>query len=333
MEAIKVILPAEISELALKVPESKQIEVKTILDSIFSGTEAWDKQVDAIEVKDINDKMSIQLADTARKNAKTARIDAEKIFDNKRNEVQTRMQDDKLEDALWLKSKQIMQLKLRHIEEKAKYKAEFVKRYEAEQLNLKVDERLSKVQKFNPDVLRSDIETLNDVVFDSYLSGLEKTYNDRIEAEKKAENERIEKEKVRIEEDKRIRAENEKLKKEADENERLAKIERERIQKEREAERKKQAEILAKQKEEKERIEKELRDKEKSEEEAKKEALAKDNAARLAPDKDKLIQLALTIKNIELPELKSSESKEILANIKILINKTVNYIQEKSNSL
>ena len=78
-------LPDELKELSLKVPESKQKEVKKVLNDIFSGTADWEAQIDSIEIKDINDTMSIQLADTARKNAKTARLGSEKIFDESFN--------------------------------------------------------------------------------------------------------------------------------------------------------------------------------------------------------------------------------------------------------
>lgn len=184
-------LPDELSELALKVPESKQDEVKKVLNDIFNGTANWEKQVDLIEVKDINDNMSIQLADAARKNAKTARLNGEKIFDKKRSEVQLRMMDDKLEDALWLKSKQIMQLQFKHIEEKAKFKSEFVKRHEAEQLQLRNDLRYQKVLNYIPDEEISSLEIaqMSDGVFEVYLSGIEKVYKDKIEAEKKAKEE------------------------------------------------------------------------------------------------------------------------------------------------
>ena len=66
-----IVLPNEVNELATKVSANKQEEVQTVLQQIFTGTADWEKQVDSIEVKDINDKMSIELAETARKNALT----------------------------------------------------------------------------------------------------------------------------------------------------------------------------------------------------------------------------------------------------------------------
>lgn len=71
-------------------------------------------------------------------------------------------------------------------------------------------------------------------VWDAYYNAKVKAFNDRIEAEKKAEADRIEKEKAEAEERARIKAENEKLKAEAEEREKL--LLKERKQREAEAE-------------------------------------------------------------------------------------------------
>lgn len=353
MENELVLLPNEVKELALKVSEEKQQEVQTVLTQIFQGTADWEKQVDAIEVKDINDSMSIQMADAARKNAKTARLSAEKIFDAKRSEVQERMQDDKLEDALWLKSKQIMQLKFKHIEEKAEFKANFIKRHEAEQLQLRTELRYQKVLKFIPDEQISSIElsSISDEMFNLMLSGLEKEYNDRIAAEKKAELERIEAENKRIAEEKRIREENEKLKKEAEEKEKQRLIEIEKDRKEHEAnmraahaEREKQAKenaiIQAELNAEKQAKERELqllKDAEQKEKQRlldiEQKRIKEEKAAQLAPDKDKLLLLAKSIINLPLPVLSDKKAIKILDEVTQLLFKVDGYIKEKVSEL
>ena len=128
MEKQIITLPQEVSELAVKVSAKKQAEVQNVLQQIFTGTDGWEKLIDAIEVKDINDKISIELAEVALKNSKQARLTAEKIFDVKRQEVQRLKAEFDLEDKLWLKAKQVMQIKFKAIEEKAEWKANFVKR-------------------------------------------------------------------------------------------------------------------------------------------------------------------------------------------------------------
>jgi hypothetical protein len=188
-------LPTEVNELAVKVSANKQAEVQTILHQIFTGTDDWEKQVDAIEVKDINDKMSIQLAEVARKNSKQARLNAEKIFDAKREEVQNLKAEFDLEDKLWLKAKQVMQIKFKAIEEKAEWKANFVKRFEAEQKELRTQKRINEVSKY-AEINRIEFENMSDESFESFANGLKSTYEAKIESERKAEEERLENERI-----------------------------------------------------------------------------------------------------------------------------------------
>jgi hypothetical protein len=261
MEVQIITLPTEVNELAVKVSANKQAEVQTVLQQIFTGTDDWEKQVDAIEVKDINDKMSIELAEVARKNSKQARLSAEKIFDAKRKEVQNLKAEFDLEDKLWLKAKQVMQIKFKAIEEKAEWKANFVKRFEAEQKELRTQKRINEVLKY-AEINRIEFEAMSDESFDSFLNGLKSTYEAKIEAERKAEEERIAKEKADAEAREQQRLENERLKAEAEKREKE-------IESERKANEQKLAEERAKAKAEADRIEAENKAKLKAEQEAK----------------------------------------------------------------
>ena len=220
-----IILPAEVNELAVQVSANKQAEVSAVLQQIFAGTDDWEKQVDAIKVKDVNDKMSIELAEVARKNSKTARLNAEKIFDAKREEVQNLKAEFDLEDKLWLKAKQIMQLKFKAIEEKAAWKADFVKRYEAQQKELTTQARIAQVEKY-AEVNRVEFENMSDESFDSFLSGLKATHEAKTAEAKRIEDERIAKEKADAEARELQRLENERLKAEAEKREKEIEAER-----------------------------------------------------------------------------------------------------------
>lgn len=294
MELQIIELPIEVNELASKVSLSKQDEVKTILNQIFTGTDDWEKQVDAIEVKDINDKMSISLAEAARKNSKQARLSAEKIFDAKREEVQMLKAEFDIEDKLWLKAKQIAQIKFKAIEDKAEYKANFVKRFEAEQKELRTQKRINDVSKY-AEINRIEFENMSDSSFDSFLGGLKSTYEAKIEAELKAEKERIERERLEAERIEKQRIENEILKKEA-----------ERREKEIEAERKANAEKLeierAKAKAESDRIEAENKAMLKIEQDAKLKL-----EAELKEKKDAEIKAEQERKELELKAQKEAE--------------------------
>ena len=139
------------------------------------------------------------------------------------------------------------------------------------------NKRVAQINQYVETVDNLNFGDMQDDLFEAYLSAKKQAYNERIEAEKKAEAERIAKEKAEAEERERIRIENEKLKKEAEEREKKmeserkeaekreaelrAKAEAERlaIEKERESERKKQEEILQKERAEAAKLAEQIR--------------------------------------------------------------------------
>ena len=223
MEIIKI--PTDLKELVVNVHDNKKDEVNLIISKIFEGTEKWEQDVEAIEIKGISDTMGISLAEAARKSVKQARLSAEKVFDAKREEVQRLKSEYDLEDKLWLKAKQIMQLKFKAIEEKAEWKANWVKRFEAEQKELRVQLRISQVGKYS-DAGRNEFENMSDESFSCFLSALKLSYEAKQEADLKAEIDRAEKEaaeKMAIEQQ---RIENDRLKAEAAKREKEMAIDR-----------------------------------------------------------------------------------------------------------
>lgn len=339
-----VVLPQEVAKIAENVSAEKRNEVQAVLNHVFNGVAKMREQLDGVIVSDANDKLNMKLANTIRLGVRRIRLEAEKTFDAKRSEVQQQMLGFKTEDSLWLKAKQTMQILTKEIENNARWKEETKKRFEAEQKELKVQQRILKVQKVAPEMLRDEFENMSDETFEMFFAGIEKAYNDRIEAEKKAEEERIAKEKAESEERERIRLENEKLRKEAAEKEKQLAKERAKS----EAERKKieeAARIAAgKAKAEKDKLEAELRAKAEAEQKAKKEAedkaiaeqKAKESAekkAKNAPDKTKLIELAAQIDSLNLPIIKGEEAQKILSDVKTLLSKVSVFIREKSSGL
>lgn len=244
------LLPAEIEQLAQSVSIEKRNEVQLVINQVFNGVSKMREQLDSVTVTDANDKVNMKLANTIRLGVRDVRLEAEKKFDAKRAEVQQRMSSDKAEDALWLKSKQIMQIVTKEIEENARWKEETKERFEAEQKEFKVQQRMLKVARVAPEMARSEFENMSDESFEMFYLGIEKSYNDKIEAEKKAELERIEKEKAEIAERERIKIENERLKAEAELKEKQLIAERAKV----EAERKAIEEKAKKEREESERI-------------------------------------------------------------------------------
>lgn len=326
MEVQVIELPIEVAELASKVSLIKRSEVEAVLQQIFTGTDDWERQVDAIEVKGIDDKMSIGLADAARRNSKQARLNAEKIFDSKREEVQRLKSEYDTEDKMWLKAKQVMQIKFKAIEEKAEWKANFVKRFEAEQKELRTQKRIIQVSVYAT-INRFEFEAMSDESFESFLNGLKATHEAKLEAERKAEEDRIAKEKADTEAREAQRLENERLKLEAEKREkeikaeRMAnelKLEQERAKAKAEADRI-QAENAAKLKAEQEakaKLEAELKAKKDAEIKAENERKAAELKARLEAEKREKApiktQLTAWVESFSIPEINAKNEKKDL---------------------
>lgn len=210
--------------------------------------------------------------------------------------------------------------------EKAREIAEAKRRAE---LKIKRENELLPLQEFVP--FGIDLGLMNEDEYLKLLNYAKAQQQAKIEAEQKAEVERIAKEKAEAEERERIKAENERLKKEAEEKEKQLKIEREKAEAEKKAieekarkereenERKLKAEQEAARIErekaaaEKAKLEAEIKAKKETEESAKKEAerkaleeqKAKEKAAK-APDKEKLTKWINSFSLGECPEVGES---------------------------
>jgi len=343
------VLPAEVAQIAQKVSLEKRNEVQSVLNHVFNGVSKMREQLETVVVADENDKINMKLANTIRLGVRQVRLDAEKTFDAKRAEVQAQMLSYKTEDQLWLKAKQTMQILTKEIEENARWKEETRHRFEAEQKELKVQQRMVQVAKFAPELQRAEFENMSDESFNLFIAGIEKQYNDRIEAERKVEEERIAKEKAEAEERERMRIENERLKAEAEAKEKQLAEERAKAEAERKAieekARKEKSAADAKlkaEREAKEKLEAELKAKAEAEAKAKKDAEAKaaaelkakqdaEKKAKSAPDKAKLNDFAKMLDELALPELKSEEANKVLTDAKTLLAKVSAFIREKSS--
>lgn len=181
---------------------------------------------------------------------------------------------------------------------------------------------------------------MNQQVWENLLNGTIANFNAIKEAEKKAEQDRIDAENARLAEEKRLREENERLEKEAKEKERLAEIERKKQQAEIdkknaeiEAQRKAQEAELKKQQDEAEKerkrlewialeeqkkaieAQKLLKEKEEAEKKAKLEAEKQAKKLAAAPDKKKIQSY---INGLDFPkyELSSIEAINIDSDIR-----------------
>lgn len=354
-------LQNELLELSKNVSVEKRNEVQNVLNHVFNGVSKMREQLETIVIQDENDKTNMKLANTIRLGVRQVRIEAEKTFDAKRAEVQAQMLSYKTEDQLWLKAKQTMQILTKEIEENARWKEETRQRFEAEQKELKIQQRIIQVLKVAPEIQRSEFENMSDESFAIFYVGIEKQYNDRIEMELKAEQERIERERIsklhnerreilikvwdfvedknmnfgEITEErfKTIHLVAGKAKSDYEAKQNQIRIENERLKAE-----------AAAIKKAKEKLEAELKAKAEAQQKAKIEAEAKaiaelkakqdaEKKAKKAPDKAKLTDFANMLDELDFPELKSEEAIKILNDTKILLKKICLYIREKTSKI
>ncbi len=300
--------------------EATQIE-KAFVPMATKLREMEDEYNDIIGQEEITDDLALKArilrlsfvrirtaADDAHKEGKAKLLMATKAWDGLRNILKYAASDK--EDAL----------------KKIEKHREII---EAERKEKLKQERESILAKYDSDFEHVQLGEMVDEVWENYLSGVKLAYDQKISAEKKAEEDRIAQEKAEAAEREKIRKENEKLKREAKAKEKKLAEERTKVK----AEQARQYEILEKEMEAKSKLEAELKAKKAAEQKAANEAAEVEKKSRLAPDKEKLLALADVIDDIGLPELANPEATEILYSIKTLLGKTTTYIREKSKAI
>ena len=221
----KSLIPVEVTGLAEQLPTEKQKDIQKIFNLVFDGTEEMRLAVSELVVKDENDVENISKAESFRKEAKAKKVASKKLFDECRSIVQSKKAEFDLEDKLYLKCQQTADLILKSIEQMAEEKANTPVRIAMERHAAMVKERSIKVSEYQ-EPRESDFANMSEDVFNNYLSGLKATYIAKIEAERKAEEERIAKEKAEAEAIEQQRLENERLKAEAEKREKEIQAER-----------------------------------------------------------------------------------------------------------
>jgi hypothetical protein len=210
----------------------------------FEKAKEWNEKAKALVVTDASQVSEMKMARVARLALREIRIDADK----KRKELK--------EDSLrYGKAVQgvynVIEYLIAPIEKHLQDQEDFAKIQEEKRKSELAASRQMDLQPYIEFVpYQVDLGSLTDEAWDKLLSGAKLQMAAKIEAERKAEEERIEASRKDSEERERIRLENERLKAAAIERERLATIEREKA----EAERKALEEKARKEREEAERV-------------------------------------------------------------------------------
>lgn len=316
----KELIKIDATEFGVQKTEAKQIE-SAFVPMATMMRQMEDEYNKIVSVKEITAELSLQArtlrlayvkvrtnADVAHKAGKEKLLTATRAWDGLRNVLKYASQDKETE-----------------LDKIEKYQ----QRLEAEKKEKIRDERAAVLDKYEVNYDHIDIAAMDEDVWKNYISGVELQYNQKKEAEKKAEEDRIKKDKKEAIERERIRKENEQLRKEAEAGRIKAAKEREKA----EEARKKQESIAEKERLAREKAEKELQKKKDTEQAEKKRLEDEKKAARLAPDKEKITIFVKQLQDIEMPKVKSAEAKKVIDSAQSLITKTANYLIEQSKTL
>ena len=305
--------------------KTKSQEYLELFTPYFNTMAEIEKKINLLNSENPTDS-DVQIARTIRLSLKNNRVAAEKIKTDKKESI---LVEGRLIDNLYgivKNTSQGLEKSCEAIEKHAELKEK------ARKAELK-ETRLNRLMPFEVETSFYDLENMPDEQFETLFTGIKKTHDDKIEAERLAIELEIKRKEAERIENERIKAENDRLKKEAAERERLAEIERKKQEKILQAEREKAAEEKRKQdaiieaerkkkdeaenklkaerteRERQEKIEKERIEREQKE----KEELEEKRLA--ASDSEKFVQLANDIKSIQIPKVQSKESKQLLKQV------------------
>lgn len=255
--------------------------------------ERWQSQIEALTVTNIHQTAAMEQARIARLELKQARV----AMDKRRKELVEGLKErtSKIDGV----ARQI-RVAIEDLEEKLRASEEFKERYLAQQKAELKQGRELELQPFMEGPIAIDLSELSEEDYARVLDNAKLAQKIRAEQAAKAEAERKAKEEAERLERERIKAENERLKAEAQKRERAAAEERKRVEaetKQREAEHAAQLEKVRKQGEE---LAEKLR---------KENAAAQQTAPKPTPaptgstDKEKLLAFADSVRALTIPDL------------------------------
>ncbi len=369
------------SPIALIVPQDSGLEIEsvksleTLFAPFFTQAEEWRQKALACKVTDVNDKRGMKFARESRLALREIRIAVEK---SRKKAKEDSLRRGKAIDGM----ANVFNAAVEPIEAFLLEQEQYAERVEAERISKLTEERRTLLEPYgiSPLFNVATLGTLSEEDFQTMLADSKAITEARVERERKAEADRIAKEKAEAAERERIRLENEQLKREASEREEEARKERERIAaerkaeqekaaaeaarvaKEREAERQKAeaerraieeksrkereaieakaraereaaAAQAAKERAERERLEAEIKAKKDAEAKAKAAEAKRAAAALRAPDKEKLLTLAKSVRNLSVPALSTDEARAVGTEIAAKIEGFAKWIEKQAQTL
>jgi len=316
----KQLIKIDATEFGVQKTEAKQIESAFVpMATIMRQME--DEYNKIVSAKEITAELSLQ--------ARTLRLAYVKVRTNADAAHKTGKEKLLIETRAWDGLRNLLKYASQDKETELDKIEKYQQHLEAEKKEKIRNERAAVLDKYEANYDHIDIGAMDEDVWKNYVAGVKLQYDQKIEAEKKAEEDRIAAEKKEAAERERIRKENEQLRKEAEAGRIKAAKEHEKA----DAARKKQEAIAEKERLAREKAEKELQKKKNAEAAEKKRIEDEKKAARLAPDKEKITIFVKQLQDIEMPKVKSAEAKKVIDSAQSLITKTANYLIEQSKTL
>jgi len=317
----------------LSVPEAITKTLMTKISSFFEEIEAQKAVIEGIVVTQPDQVAEMQQARGIRLEIARRRFLARDIVKEEREKLKNAMSDFKLQDTLWLKSFQALEAVCDNLEGKCEEKEKFAQRYEAEQKQMRYESRVQKLLQFGTDPSIYALSDMTDEAFEKLLENEKLAYNARIAAQKKAEADAALEAKAEADRREAVRLENIELRAQAEIKEKELAKERADQARKLDAERKAReiVEVRAK-------AEKDAQAKKEAAEATRLDTLKKaqedeDRKKLLAPDKDKLLELASMIEQIGMPAVNSKEASSVIRATEDMLGKVTNYIREKAKTL
>lgn len=326
------------------VENETALSLENIFTPYFQQASEWKEKAEKLVITDASQVKEMQEAREARLALKNIRVAVEK--------QRVALNEDGLRKTKAINGiANVIKFLIVPIEEHLQKQEDFVKIQEEQRKAQLKEDREKEMAQYEAETTFYDLANMPEETYLNLLTNAKEQYKLKQEVQRKIEEERIAREKAEAEERERVRIENERLRKEAEEREKAIEAERKAQQAELEKQRKEAEEKqkvieaqLKKEREEREKIEAQRRAEEaekrrteeverKRKEDEEKARIKAEKDAKLAPDKKKLEALAVTITGIEMPEVNSDEAKIIVKSVIELLNKTSNYIREKSLNL
>lgn len=337
--------------------------LRAAFEQMFSKAEEWIARAKDIRVSSIEQTHDMRLARESRLGLRSIRIDAEKT--RKRLKADS-LQRSKAIDGLY----NVLEALITPIEAHLLEQEQFAERAEAKRCDALREARTATLQALGADpTAYADLGAMQADTWSSVFDQAKRADADRKEAARRAEEVRLESERIaiarreeerkaavkaeaeRVEREKTMAAENERLRVEVEAKEKAAQAERQRLEAEHAAEREKAAadreaqEMVARKAQEdaerakrelaaeREKVARETRERDEADR-ARREAEQRAKArAAAAPDQEKLRALANAMRALELPSMGTTRGKQIMVGITGRLAKLATQIEEAADGM